>query len=116
MVDHRCGPGLPPELERAMGLPEGGGKVLTEMATFTCSHCETVVGIDPRRTRERAYCPKCDHLICDRCGAIRAATGGECKPFKQVIDEVQERAARDAQLGVSTEGSSLVILSTKQGA
>lgn len=113
-VDHRASPGLPDDMALSMGLPVGGGQGLLEAATYTCSHCNRVVIIEPKRTRERAYCPKCDHLICDRCGAIRAASGGECKTFKQVIEEVQEKGARDAQLeGIDRSGSS-IILPTKE--
>jgi hypothetical protein len=45
------------------------------------------------RNRERAYCRKCDHYICDGCGASAAQTG-ICKPFKQVLDEQQDEALR----------------------
>lgn len=108
LVDHSQGPGLTPEMERAMGLPEGAGSTLFECAVYTCSHCEAGVLVDPRRQRERGYCPKCEHVICDRCNAVRAANGGECKTFKQVIEEVQERVAREEQ----AQGGS-IILSTK---
>lgn len=64
-----------------------------ECATLTCSHCQKVMMVNPLRTRERAYCPKCDHYVCDNCGAIRAANGGECRTFKQIIEETQEAAA-----------------------
>ena len=72
------------------------GKV-SECATITCSHCQQVMIVNPLRSRERAYCPKCDHYICDGCGAVRALNGGLCKTFKQVIDETQENAALQQQ-------------------
>lgn len=106
MVDHRASPGLTPEQERAMGMPAGAGTGIFEASIYSCSHCEAGVLVNPLRTRDRAYCPKCDHIICDRCEAIRVASGGVCRPFKQVIEEVQERAAREAQ----REGSSLILL------
>lgn len=67
----------------------GGAKV--ELPVATCSHCQRGVLINPGRTRERAYCPKCDHYLCDECEAVRVTTG-VCKTFNQIIDEIQETA------------------------
>lgn len=64
-----------------------------ECATFTCSHCQQVLIINPLRNRERAYCTGCDHYLCDNCGAVRALNGGKCRTFKQIIEETQEAAA-----------------------
>jgi hypothetical protein len=80
----------------AAGMPHGAG--LFEAPTYTCSHCQTVVIINPARNRERAYCRKCDHYLCDTCGAAAAQTG-ICRTFKQIIDETQERAVRAQQSG-----------------
>ena len=89
MIDHR-----------AVGVPVPGQMTaLLEAATYTCSHCQKVVVLNPLRNRERAYCPKCDSRVCDTCGAIRAKNGGECKTFQQIVDEVQENAARKTQRG-----------------
>jgi hypothetical protein len=88
MIDHRFTPGVPPDIVRACGLPLGAGQGLFEAATSTCSHCQAIVVMNPERTRERAYCRKCDHYICDRCAGVMAQTR-ECKTFKQIIDEVQ---------------------------
>jgi hypothetical protein len=67
------------------------GGALIERAVIVCSHCQRAMFRNPARTRERGYCGKCDHYLCDPCEAIRVETG-ECKPFRQVIDETQERA------------------------
>lgn len=101
LVDHRASPGLPDWMLRWMGLPVKDAQGLIEVATFTCSHCNDVVVKNPERQRERAYCPKCDHYICDGCGAIRGANGGECKTFNQVIEEVQEKGVESTQAGGS---------------
>ena len=69
MVDHRA---------------SGGG--LSELAIATCSHCQRGIVRNPDRTRSRHYCPKCDHYICDQCNIVRVVTG-ECKPFRQRMDE-----------------------------
>jgi len=72
-IDHRASPGLPRDFAIRHGLPpelvcEGA---LMEAPTYTCPHCGTVVIINPRRTRERSYCQKCDNYICDNCEAGR---------------------------------------------
>ena len=86
-LDHRESPGIPNMPFRAKGQ-------LFETSTITCSHCEKILILNPNRTRERAFCPKCDKYICDECEAIRVQSGGNCKPFKQVIDEILEKAAK----------------------
>ena len=87
MLDHRDSPGLPTE------LPPGMGCGLFEAPTVTCSHCQVVVIVNPLRNRDRAYCQKCDHYICDVCGKALQVTG-ICRPFKQVIEDVQELAIK----------------------
>jgi hypothetical protein len=95
MLDHSQTSSVPDELVIAAGLPAGAGKGLFEAATYTCSHCQAVVVINPKRNRERAYCRGCDHYICDGCGAIRAQTG-VCKTFRQVVDEILAQAEKQA--------------------
>lgn len=67
------------------------GQGMVESPTITCSHCQRVVVLNPLRTRERGYCPKCDSYICDECEAVRVASGFECRPMKQVFDELEGR-------------------------
>jgi hypothetical protein len=95
MVDHRSTDGVADADVVKAGLPPGAGRGLFECATYTCSHCQRVVIVEPRRTRERAYCRKCDHIICDGCGVVAAQTK-ECKTFKAILDEQQEAVARAA--------------------
>lgn len=95
MLDHTQTESVPDELVIAAGLPPGAGKGLFECPTYTCSHCQTVVMLNPKRNRERAYCRGCDHNICDPCGAAKAA-GAPCKTMKQVIDEILAAAERGA--------------------
>jgi hypothetical protein len=105
LIDNSAGPGLSEaDIDpawRAAGkavhaVPEGKKH---EAATITCHHCQAVVILNPARTRERPYCPKCDHYICDTCESRRALTR-ECVPFKKVLDELQEQNARLEQLGL----------------
>lgn len=79
LIDHRASPGVP-------GLPEGSA---WESATITCAHCQKVVVLNPQRTRERGYCRKCDHYVCDRpeCNA-------DCRNFNKHLDQLQEQAFR----------------------
>ena len=91
-VDQRNVPeALPPGVQRYM-----------EADTYTCSHCQFVVILNPARTRERYKCKGCNHHICDKCTAARVA-GGPCRTMTQVIDEKLERALRQPE-------SNLIIL------
>jgi len=66
-----------------------------EADTFTCTHCQRVVVLNPARIRERHKCSGCNHLICDDCGAARVA-GAPCKTMAQKIDEYFTAQARQA--------------------
>lgn len=57
-----------------------GGR-MQELPTITCSHCNCVVILNPQRTRDRGYCAKCDHYICDKAGCRL-----ECNPTQQMLD------------------------------
>lgn len=96
-IDHRDSPGITPEQARLAGrgtIPVGSGKKF-QAPVANCSHCEAIVVMNPLRTRDRAYCGKCDRYICDLCEAERVRTG-VCRPMKQVIDEFVDRAAKQA--------------------
>lgn len=64
-----------------------------EADTYTCTHCQGVVVMNPLRKRERYKCNGCNHHICDNCAAARFQ-GAPCKTFAQVVDEVLETATR----------------------
>lgn len=96
LIDHSQTQSVPDEVVIPLGLPPGAGRGMFEAATYTCSHCQAVVVINPKRDRERAYCRGCDHLICDGCGVLRA-NGAPCKTFKQVIEEILREAERQAE-------------------
>lgn len=106
MIDHRSGVGLPDEVVRAEGLPEGAGRGLFETATYTCNHCKTIVVMNPQRTRERAWCRGCDHYICDACEVHRKLAGG-CRTFDEVVDKALEAAEKQAD----QPAPSIVLLS-----
>lgn len=90
VMDHRACPGLGP-------IDDGthatlGYSTFVEVKTYTCSHCQRGIIVNPRRQRARPYCPKCDHYVCDRCEVIRVASGGVCRTFEQVIEEIIAKA------------------------
>lgn len=92
-VDHRDSPGISDNLAVANGMPVGAAHGFFEAPTYTCSHCQAVVIMNPLRNRERAYCSGCDRYICDGCGVAKSQ-GVMCKPYVQLIDEMQERDAK----------------------
>jgi hypothetical protein len=97
-IDHADSPGFAPADLAAAGLapnmPVGRGMTL-EAPTLTCSHCQAIVVINPNRQRERAWCRQCDHYVCDGCGAAMVAPGYVHVPFKQVIDDFLNAAAKN---------------------
>jgi hypothetical protein len=76
-------------------LPPGTIKHF-EADTYTCSHCEAVVVLNPSRVRERYKCKGCNHHICDECAAKRVAGDG-CRTYAQFIDELRERDERQPE-------------------
>ena len=64
-----------------------------EADTYTCSHCQRVVVMNPLRKRERYKCKGCAHHICDDCAAA-ISQGGSCRTFAQIVEEELERVAR----------------------
>jgi phage terminase large subunit GpA-like protein len=88
-IDNRNSPGIDDETMIKFGYPVGAGKGVYESATYTCSHCNAIVIIEPKRTRERGFCLGCGQRICDACNLIRAQTM-ECRTMKQIIEELQE--------------------------
>ena len=94
-MDHRAAEGVSADLVRQVGLetvPVRSGGVF-ESGTITCSHCQRQVVLNPDRSRERGYCPKCDHYLCDSCNLVRVQTG-ICRTFKQVMDDHVEQVLR----------------------
>lgn len=73
------------------------GRRLVEVPTYTCTHCEAVVVMNPERVRPRYTCRGCDHMICDTCAAIKEKTG-VCKTFAQLVDEHLNRVVKNQPL------------------
>lgn len=91
MIDQRAGAGITPASVPGLDpVPAVHGGAVLERSIVTCSHCQAGIIINPLRTRDRGYCPKCDHYICDSCEAERATTG-ICYTFKQRVDDALEQ-------------------------
>lgn len=105
MIDHRSGPGLPEDFYRAMGvdLPRTPGGTVIEVKTITCSHCNTVFVINPLRQRERSYCGKCDHYICDACDFVSRQPDYVHLSFEGRVEVVLESATRNTPLPLQSK-------------
>src|SRR5690348_9464159 len=93
LIDHQASPGIPADLAGALHQFVGEGKVL-EAATLTCSHCKCVVMKNPLRMRERPFCRKCMHYICDICEAASYRADYTHESFDKVVDQTINRIER----------------------
>lgn len=113
LIDNSNGPGVSQaELDalprKNSAVPVTAGECRkSEVATYTCSHCHTIIIVNNLRERPRAYCRKCDHYICDWCGAEAARTQ-ECRPMKAVLDEMQEQAFLREQAGLPADSTIII--------
>lgn len=98
-IDNRHAPAFSPEEIARLGKPGAiGGNGFQQFPILTCSHCQKQMIVQPLRTRERPYCRKCDHYICDDCALIAKLNGGECEPFNAKLDRLQEEAGRSLNI------------------
>lgn len=104
-IDHRASPGLTDEQLAGFGVAVAGGKVF-ESATIVCSHCQTTVVLNPDRSRERGWCPKCDKYLCDECEYVRSRTF-ECREYARHLDDLQDQIERG--------GSTALLLHSAKG-
>jgi hypothetical protein len=108
-LDNRHGPAhtheQAAEFQRKTGheLIGAGLRGVMESATITCSHCQKTVVLNPQRTRERGWCTKCDHYICDS-----PACNAGCRPIRQVFELVQAQAFLDNQRGNPASTNALI--------
>ncbi len=89
MLDHRASPGFTPDEAIQLGYTPGltSEGQLFETKTNHCSHCGTVVILNPSRVRERAHCNACDKDICDNCGIEMKMPFYDHKTYKQKLEE-----------------------------
>ena len=69
-----------------------------EADTYTCTHCSSVVIMNPARVRERYKCTGCNHHICDACTALRTS-GGQCKTMLQRFEQDMEELHKNPRKG-----------------
>ncbi len=94
LIDHRESPGITPEdVAHVPGAIAVGKGQLFESAFVSCSHCSSLIVLNPDRSRERGHCRKCDEYICDLCTEELFNTG-ICRSRAQIIDELLEAAVR----------------------
>jgi predicted RNA-binding Zn-ribbon protein involved in translation (DUF1610 family) len=89
LLDHRAATPVDDSLVIQAGLPPGAGRGVFEGKTLYCPHCGTVVVKRPDRIRPREFCKKCDHYICDHCGAARAHADYVHRTFEDLALLVQ---------------------------
>lgn len=88
-IDHRNSPGLTAEDLDGFPAPAVAGGDLYESALITCSHCRAAVILNPDRSRERGYCPKCDKYLCDECEFFRSQSF-ECVEYERKLEKLQQ--------------------------
>ena len=97
LIDHRDSPGLTEAERVAAGLsplmPVGKGQRL-EIATYCCSHCDRIVGINMKRNRARTVCFKCDRYICDHPCTLEYKLTGKCRCRAIRIAEFEAAVAK----------------------
>lgn len=95
LIDNRHGPALTPEQAAKTGkdIAGVGNRSVFESATITCAHCHKIVVLNPQRTRERGYCSRCDHYVCDAptCNAV-------CTPRSAILDEARKSELRKLRI------------------
>ena len=77
----RGGKGTLVHTETYDGPDQPFSRGVQEMHTLTCCHCNRVVVLNPARVRERHWCFRCDHYVCDAQYCIE-----NCNPFQQTIE------------------------------
>lgn len=94
LIDHHESPGVSPDFIGQSGKdsPVVGPGASYESAVHICSHCNAMVVLNPLRTRERAWCAKCDRYVCDACGFLMLTQG--CQNIDTLFDDLQEDALR----------------------
>lgn len=93
-VDHRWSPGLPDDVAASVDML-GYNRDLYESAVARCNHCEAQVVLNPKRSRERGYCRRCDSYLCDACEFERTRTL-QCVPFEKKVEEMLKAAVQQA--------------------
>ena len=64
------------------------GKADVRLDTFTCSHCQCVVFVQPRQDPSEmgGFCCMCYAHICGQCASTRS-----CEPFEKKLEAMERR-------------------------
>jgi len=85
------------------------GKLVRELDSFTCFHCQKVSFVKPFEKPEDAggLCKICMRLICKWCvgRAEQAAPGRGCIPFEKRLDQMEARERFLRSAGIMEVGS-----------
>lgn len=96
IIDHTDSPGLRPE-DIPISLREKTPAVLAgekyEADIQFCAHCGSQVILNPKRTRPREFCAKCNHYICDNPICVK-----ECAPLKKLFDQAETSLVRGSDI------------------
>lgn len=90
-IDHSSSPGLTLEQVGHFDAPAVPKGEIYESAIVICGHCQAVIVLNPQRTRDRGWCAKGDHYMCDDCTEVMHRTL-ECRSFERLKDTVLELA------------------------
>lgn len=99
LIDHTNSPGLTEDILAPIGRsgPVVGEGQKFEAGVLTCAHCQRQVIINPLRTRDRNYCRKCDHYVCDEPGCAEC-NGSYRNLMENEYEAILQREAQDRQL------------------
>lgn len=86
LIDNRCNEGIPVEFARRAGMDDEAARGKFECATITCKHCGKVQIMNRERQRDRGYCRKCDHYICDEWACRQG-----CNPLEKYLELLQRK-------------------------
>lgn len=92
-IDHRASPGLTAEDVGAFGGPVVKRGEVYESAIIVCGHCQAAVILEPKRTRDRGWCSKCDAYLCDDCTELLARTL-QCESIVRRLDDLRNQIER----------------------
>jgi hypothetical protein len=99
LIENKFAPGPSAEDLAKWGKPEApvvGVGITYESATYTCSHCHTIVILNPNRSRPRNKCMKCFKRICDN-----PICNMDCKPLVELFDDLRNQLTKTPDVPIT---------------
>ncbi len=109
-IDHRDSPGISvADVAHIPGAMAVAGGAVMETDVYQCSHCQRTIALHApqARMKDRGYCPKCDHYVCNACEAARAKSG-ICVPMAQVVDAIGNQLVK-GHVAVTLPAGSILL-------